>query len=67
MAVQRIREPKVETGKFWSECGKKNRYKDEAEAGRVISNRAGDGGKDSLRYYECRFCDGFHLTKQERR
>jgi len=67
MAVQRIREPKVETSQTWSECRKKNRYKDEAEASRVIAQRVEAGGKDRLRYYECRFCGGFHLTKQERR
>jgi len=64
MAIQKIRKPKVTAGQLWSECEKKHRYPNELEAQHVIKARIANGGHDRLRYYECRFCNGFHLTKQ---
>ena len=64
MATQRIKQFAAPRGQVWSQCEKKNRYEDEIEAQRIINARRRSGEGDSLRYYECQFCDGFHITKK---
>jgi hypothetical protein len=46
-----------------SECGGKKRYRTWEQASLTRRTRM-TYGADDLRIYECRFCAGFHLTKQ---
>jgi hypothetical protein len=67
MALQKLRRTEsvdVPHGRIWSDCQKKNRYSTEQEAQTVIAHRRDRGSVEPLRYYECAFCHGFHLTKR---
>lgn len=44
-------------------CGKKYRYADESEALSMAARCVLDGAP-MLRAYKCRYCGGWHLTKQ---
>lgn len=52
-------------GEVWSDCGKKNRYRDQSEA-RLIANKLETKRGDKLRVYECPHCRGFHLAKEKK-
>lgn len=48
---------------IYRSCASKRRYSDEGDALAGAVRLVGKGAP-SLRAYECRFCEGWHLTKQ---
>ena len=50
---------------YW-ECGRKSRFRTECEAAQYAKKFQVRYGV-RMYYYPCRFCEGFHLTKKERK
>lgn len=48
--------------KRWHTCGRKQRYKTEKMVMQAVKHCKADYG-ETYDYYECPFCNGYHLTK----
>lgn len=55
-------------GKRWAMCESKHRYADKKAAVSAVNFamkfRRNHGRAESLRYYSCPYCRGWHLTKE---
>jgi hypothetical protein len=51
----------------WQACRRKVRYDSRNQARHGASRTSAHHRKKGLHVYQCRHCDGWHLTSQERR